>query len=71
MNYNKANNNAINFAGIAIGNGCVNDTVQGTAEYVQFQHEQSLIPASSNPKTMAAAMTAMNSHLGYNPNYYG
>lgn len=53
-----------------IGNGCVNDTVQDTASYVDFQHENNLIPASSNPKTMASAMSAMTSYLGYNPNYY-
>lgn len=69
-NQNAAAGGKINLAGIAIGNGCVNDTVQDTASYVAFQHEQNLIPEGSNPTTMSAANSAMNSYLGYNPNFY-
>jgi len=62
--------NRINLAGLVIGNGCVNDAVQNTAQYVKFQHAENLIPASSNPATQAAAQVAMNNYLGYTPNYY-
>jgi carboxypeptidase C (cathepsin A) len=61
----------INFAGVAIGNGCVNDTVQNTEQFVNFQHAQNLIPADSNPKTEGQAYAQMISFLGYEPNYYG
>lgn len=73
MKYNAGQGAAgkkINFAGVAVGNGCVNDAVQGADTYIQFLHEQNLIPASSNPSTKAAAESAMLKNLGYTPNYY-
>jgi carboxypeptidase C (cathepsin A) len=60
----------INFAGAVIGNGCVNNTVQNTDEYVKFLHNENLIPASSNPRTQLQAQSAMVQHIGYTPNYY-
>ncbi len=56
--------NKINYVGAVIGNGCVNDTVQNTEQYVKFQHAENLIPATSNPKTMATAVSAMVEHIG-------
>lgn len=71
LDFNEANpTNNIPLTGVVIGNGCVNDTVQGLTPYVEFQHENNLIPASSNPKTQAAAESAMIKQLGYTPNYY-
>lgn len=72
LTFNAANpTKPINLAGLVIGNGCLNNTVQdGTDVFVQFQHEQNLIPADSNPKTQAAAQSAMASYLGYTVNYY-
>jgi hypothetical protein len=60
----------INFAGMIIGNGCVNNTVQNTKQFIKFQHECNLIPADANPKNEGAAYAYMISHLGYTPNYY-
>jgi len=60
----------INFQGVVIGNGCVNNTVQNTDEFVKFQHECNLIPADANPRNEAAAYAQMISYLGYEPNYY-
>ena len=76
LNYNeaqaqKATPNLINFSGVAIGNGCVNDTVQNTEQYVKFQHEANLIPVDSHPKNEGAAYAAMIKYIGYTPNYYG
>ena len=62
--------NLINFAGVVIGNGCINNTVQGTEPFVAFQHENNLIPADTNPRTEGTARTMMAEYLGYNPNYY-
>jgi len=70
LDYNAHSSVKINFSGVAIGNGCVNDTVQDTAKFVEFQHAHNVIPATSNPKTTATAMSTMNSYLGYTPNYY-
>jgi carboxypeptidase C (cathepsin A) len=71
FNQNPANSNKrINFAGAIIGNGCVNNTVQNTDEYIKFQHETNLIPETSHPKTMAQADAAMINYIGYTPNYY-
>jgi carboxypeptidase C (cathepsin A) len=60
----------INFSGVLIGNGCVNNTVQNSDTFVAFQHENNLIPASSNPKSASAGRAAMAAYLGYQPNYY-
>jgi hypothetical protein len=57
-------------AGVLIGNGCVNNTVQNSDTFVAFQHENNLIPASSNPKSATAGRAAMSAYLGYQPNYY-
>lgn len=59
-----------NYVGAVIGNGCVNDTVQNTEEYIKFQHENDLIPADSNPRNQLAAQKEMVDYIGYNPNYY-
>ena len=61
----------INFGGAVIGNGCVNDTVQNTDEFIKFQHENNLIPADAEPRSYVAAQAQMVSFLGYEPNYYG
>lgn len=60
----------INFGGVAIGNGCVNNTVQSTDQFIKFQQECRLIPPAANPKSYALAYSEMVSHLGYVPNYY-
>lgn len=65
LDYNTKSSSPINFAGVAIGNGCVNNTVQSTAKYVEFQHAANLIPASSNPVNQAAAQVAMTNNIGY------
>ena len=65
LDYNDANPiSPINLVGVLIGNGCVNDTVQNTEEYVSFQHASNLIPAIANPKTMAAAESLMIKTIG-------
>jgi len=60
----------INLAGVIIGNGCTNNTVQNTNQYINFLHEENLIPADSNPKNQLSADAAMVKHIGYTPNYY-
>lgn len=70
LDYNEKNTDKIPLSGVLIGNGCTNDTVQGVDEYIKFQHETNLIPATSNPKTEVAAHSAMVSYIGYEPNYY-
>lgn len=57
----------INFAGAVIGNGCVNNTVQNTDAFVEFQHENNLIPADANPKNMGAADLQMRQYIGLVP----
>ena len=72
LNYNQkaAAADAIPLSAVVIGNGCVNDTVQDTSTFVEFQHQNNLIPASSNPRSQVQAESAMVSHIGYTPNYY-
>lgn len=40
----------INLSGLLIGNGCVNDTVQNGDRYIEFMHEENLIPADAKPR---------------------
>jgi len=61
---------AIPLKGVAIGNGCVNDTVQGTEPYVEFLKENDLIPSSANPSNQGTADVLMQAHIGYDPNFY-
>jgi cathepsin A (carboxypeptidase C) len=71
MDFNTANiNNAIPLKAAVIGNGCINDTVQNTDQYIAFQKENNLIDPSSHPKTQASAVTEMNKYIGYTANYY-
>jgi cathepsin A (carboxypeptidase C) len=65
LNFNQQNpTKAIPLSGVLIGNGCVNDTVQNTDEFIKFQHETNLIPASAKPKTYATAYSTMINNLG-------
>lgn len=51
LDHNEENTaNPINLAGVVIGNGCVNDTVQNGEQYINFLHAENLIPADSKPK---------------------
>ena len=65
-----AGQSSINMRGIAIGNGCVNNTIQNSERYVTFLKENNLIPPTSNPKTTVAADVVMESYIGYSPNFY-
>lgn len=69
MDHNEVSSTPINFGGLAIGNGCVNDTIQGNEDFVEFLHAENLIPEDSNPKTQTTAYTQMIRHIGYTPNY--
>jgi hypothetical protein len=60
----------IPMVGIAIGNGCVNDTVQDDAKYIEFLHENNLIPSDATPTTSTVANAEMQDYIGYDPNYY-
>ena len=73
MNYNEgqaSTSQSINLAGLVIGNGCVNNTVQNTDAYIDFLHAQNLIPDDAKPRNEAAAEAMMIKHIGYTPNYY-
>jgi len=72
LNYNEkpGPNGPIDFQGVAIGNGCVNDTVQSSDLYIKFLHDSNLIPANAQPKTSEEAEALMITYIGYTPNYY-
>ena len=73
MNYNEAlseSSSQINLAGLFIGNGCVNNTVQNGDTYIDFLHAQKLIPDDATPRNEATAEAMMIKHIGYSPNYY-
>jgi len=70
LDYNTDATSKINFGGVAIGNGCVNDTVQNGDQFIKFQHAENLISDDSNPRNEASARTEMTKYIGYTPNYY-
>ena len=72
LDHNEASpeNQQINFQGLIIGNGCVNNTVQNADEYINFLHEAHLIPEDSAPRNQAIAEATMIEYIGYVPNYY-
>ena len=57
---------AIPMAGIVIGNGCVNDTVQNTEQYVDFLHQNNLLPSDlpTEPTTTVGANVMMTKYIG-------
>jgi carboxypeptidase C (cathepsin A) len=61
---------SLNLKGIAIGNGCINNTVQDTTKFVEFLHANNLIPADAAPKSQVGANAQMEAYIGYNPNFY-
>ena len=65
-------NCSINLAALAIGNGCINSTVQnGDSKFVAFLRESSLLPEDSpTPATRDKAMRAVSAHIGYKPVTY-
>jgi cathepsin A (carboxypeptidase C) len=65
-----AQETAIDFAGVAIGNGCINWTVQNLNSYIAFQHEHGLIPDSATPSSRTEADALAAATLGYTPNFY-
>lgn len=65
VDYNEQNKaNPIPLSAVVIGNGCVNNTVQDTSTFIEFQHQTNLIPASANPRNEASAYSMMISNLG-------
>mmetsp|Transcript_37263 Transcript_37263/g.48193 ORF Transcript_37263/g.48193 Transcript_37263/m.48193 type:complete len:471 (+) Transcript_37263:18-1430(+) len=60
----------IPMVGIGIGNGCVNDTVQDDAKYIEFLHDNNLIPSDATPSSESAANAQMQAYIGYDPNFY-
>lgn len=55
--------------GIAIGNGIVNETVQGSS-FPEFASRQGLIPRNEILQSSWGAREIMKNYLGYVPNYY-
>mmetsp|Transcript_52363 Transcript_52363/g.103980 ORF Transcript_52363/g.103980 Transcript_52363/m.103980 type:complete len:490 (+) Transcript_52363:48-1517(+) len=60
----------IPMVGVAIGNGCVNNTVQDSAKYIEFLQANKLLPAGAEPKSQAVAEAQMINYIGYQPNFY-
>jgi hypothetical protein len=60
----------IKFAGAAIGNGCINWTVQTDTTYIEFQRKEKLLPANANPTTRVQSDPIMTQYLGYETNFY-
>ena len=52
-------------AGIGIGNGCINNTVQDDSTYVAWAEDQFLIPENSGVKTQVVADEMIVEHLRY------
>jgi carboxypeptidase C (cathepsin A) len=72
LEYNEAGaSDPIRLAGLIIGNGIVNDTIQGHS-FPTFARRQGLIPSNNNTALQSSmeARDLMARYLGYQPNYY-
>jgi len=69
LDYNAHASDPLNLVGLAIGNGIVNETVQG-ATFPEFARRQGLIPKSEILQSSWGAREIMKNYLGYIPNYY-
>lgn len=56
---------AIPMVGLAIGNGCVNNTVQDSDKYIEFLQVNNLLPEGAQPKSQLQAEALMIKNLGY------
>jgi carboxypeptidase C (cathepsin A) len=70
LDYNEDHSPGLNLRGIAIGNGCINNTVQDTPKFVEFLHANNLIPSDAAPVTQVGANAQMEEYIGYSPNFY-
>jgi carboxypeptidase C (cathepsin A) len=70
LEYNAAGaTDPINLIGLIIGNGIVNDTIQGNS-FPAFAKRKGLIPGNMAAGTTKEARQLMTRYLGYKPNYY-
>jgi len=69
MDYNIGAFDPIRLIGMAIGNGIVNETIQGSS-FPEFARRQGLIPRNDTLSSEWGARELMKTHLGYEPNYY-
>ncbi|CAE8728752.1 unnamed protein product, partial [Polarella glacialis] len=71
LDYNSGASEPLEIAGIHIGNGIVNRSIQDTVEsFVEFQKMEGLIPLWAHPRTMDEARFLMHQTLKYKPNQY-
>jgi len=56
--------------GVAIGNGIINETLQGDKEFVKFAKTQGLVDRDAAITTEDGARQLISQNLGYNPNFY-
>lgn len=70
LDYNAAGvADPIRLVGLAIGNGIVNETLQGRT-FPEFAKRHGLIPPNISVRSSWGAREIMKNYLGYEPNYY-
>lgn len=70
LDHNARASDQLELRGIVVGNGIVNDSLQGFQSLVQYQRRERLIPEGAQPTAWADAQVVMMKHLGYVPNAY-
>eukprot|EP00041_Stephanoeca_diplocostata_P017087 m.340016 g.340016 ORF g.340016 m.340016 type:complete len:676 (-) comp20589_c1_seq3:342-2369(-) len=61
----------INFAGIALGNACVDNRMQiDSAKYIEFLRTAKLVGADDEIPSAYSSGNVVRQHLGYSPNFY-
>jgi len=70
LDYNSAGvAEPIRLTGLIIGNGIVNETIQGRT-FPEFAKRQGLIPKNLSVESSWGAREIMTDYIGYEPNYY-
>lgn len=67
--YNRGASDKFTISGIVIGNGIVNETLQGYS-FKEFAKQQALIPENFSSNGVVNIREAIAEKLGYQPNYY-
>jgi len=70
LDFNAHARDPLPLKGISIGNGIINETVQGSGSFVKYQRLHRLIPQDAEPTSDIEARLLMAANLGYVPNVY-
>lgn len=70
LSFNKHSSEPLEMRGIVVGNGLIDDSIQGLGSLLEYQRREKLMPEGVKPEAWGGAQVTMMKHLGYAPNVY-